>query len=496
MLNKILLLTLLLTSNLLLSQKRVVEILSANELKAGRSKDHQKLVGRVVLKFDDTKLYCDSAELNSITNDFEAWGKVFINNNNEVKAWGDQLLYNGASQVGILSGDVKMKSDGSLLKTNLLYFDQVHHLVYYLNGAHTTTEDSKIYSKKGFYDTQSKYLKLKDSVRVVNPDYTIQSDTLEYATSKKTSYFFGPTLIKMKKEQIYCESGFYNRNKEIAQFEENAIFKNEGQILEADSIYYDKKTGISKAYYNVSMMDTTDHIIVKGQEGLFNQKKNYSFITKDVLFIQGSGKDTLYLTSDTLIATEDEKGNKSFFAFRNVKLFQNEMQGKCDSLAYNFADSLIKLFYDPVMWNGESQITGDSIEILSFDNKLQTLYIKKNGFIVSLADSIKMRFDQVKGRDLIGHFKDGKLDVMDVLGNGQTIYYAKEEDGRFTGVNKAICSNIKIQFKDGKVERIKFITMPEATFYPLNDFPTEEAKLDNFQWRAENRPKTWKDLVN
>ena len=49
-------------------------------------------------------------------------------------------------------------------------------------------------------------------------------------------------------------------------------------------------------------------------------------------------------------------------------------------------DSLIKLFYDQI-WNGESQLTGDSIELLHYDNKIQKLFVKNNGFIVSLADS-------------------------------------------------------------------------------------------------------------
>ena len=96
----------------------------------------------------------------------------------------------------------------------------------------------------------------------------------------------------------------------------------------------------------------------------------------------------------------------------------------------------------------------------------KSFFVKNNGFISSLVDSSKSRYDQVKGRDLIGYFNNGKLDVMNVLGNGQTIYYAQEVDGKYTGVNKAICSNIQIHFNKGKIDRIKFITMPEATFFP------------------------------
>ena len=85
--------------------------------------------------------------------------------------------------------------------------------------------------------------------------------------------------------------------------------------------------------------------------------------------------------------------------------------------------------------------------------------------------------------------------MIDVLGNGQTIYFAKEDDGKFTGVNKAICSNIKIKFNNGKIDRIKFLSMPEATFYPLFDFPESESILKGFNWRPEERPSSLKNLL-
>lgn len=483
-------------SNLLLAQKEVVEILSANELKPGRTEDYQKLIGNVALKYDDATLMCDSAEVNGKTHDFNAWGKVYINQKNEIKAWGNSLEYIGATKLGKLVGDVKMKSENTLLKTSVLYFDKTNKLVYYLSGAETKQDEAMIYSKKGFYNTSNKYLKLKDSVVVNHPEYKIFSDTLEYSTESKTSYFLGPTNIQLEKEKIYCESGYYNRTLEIGQFEKNAVLKQDEQALMADSIYFDKRTSLSQAYRDVVLIDDKEHLKVQGEHGYFNRKENYSFITENVLFAQGSEEDdTLYLVCDTLLLKEENDSSKSFYAYWNVKLFQAEMQGKCDSLAYNMQDSLIKLFYDPILWNGESQLTGDSIELLHYDNKLQKLFVKNNGFISSLTDNTPPRFDQVKGRDLVGHFKQGKLAVMDVLGNGQTIYYAKEEDGKYTGVNKAICSDIQIKFKKGKIDRIKFITMPEATFYPLKDFPESEQKLDGFIWRGDQRPASLKDIL-
>ncbi|MBL56883.1 MAG: hypothetical protein CMP61_06835 [Flavobacteriales bacterium] len=488
----------LLFSNLLFSQKEVVEILGADKLSAGKTADYQKLIGNVALKYDQSVLYCDSAEVNGKSHDFEAWGKVFIKQQTDnLKAWGDHLIYQGETQIGTLDGNVKMQSENTLLKTEKLYFDKTNQQIYYLNGAHTNQDDSKIFSKKGFYDTSNKYLKLKDSVEVKNPEYIIKSDTLEYSTNSKTSYFSGPTFIELEKEKIYCESGFYNKTLEIGQFEKNAILKQDQQSLQADSIYFDKRSSISEAFEDVVLIDEQEHLKVSGDYGFFNQNDNFSFITKNVVFAQGANNsDSLFLVCDTLLLREENDSAKSFFAYRNVKLFQAEMAGKCDSLAYNMQDSLIKLFYDPILWNGESQLTGDSIELLHYDNKLQKLFVKNNGFISSLVDSSKSRYDQVKGRDLIGYFNNGKLDVMNVLGNGQTIYYAQEVDGKYTGVNKAICSNIQIHFNKGKIDRIKFITMPEATFFPINQFPKNIQKLDGFIWKGNQRPKTLSDILS
>ena len=99
---KNILLIVLFANNLLFSQKEVVQILSANELKPGQTEDHQKLIGNVALKYSDATLFCDVAEVNAKTNDFKAWGKVYINQTGQLKAWGDSLIYDGANGLGIL----------------------------------------------------------------------------------------------------------------------------------------------------------------------------------------------------------------------------------------------------------------------------------------------------------------------------------------------------------------------------------------------------------
>ena len=110
-----------------------------------------------------------------------------------------------------------------------------------------------------------------------------------------------------------------------------------------------------------------------------------------------------------------------------------------------------------------------------------------NALVVNLSDSLQ--YNQIQGKKMKGYFLDGKLSKLTINGNGESIYYAKDDDEISIGVNKAVCSNMTIVMKDSKVQRIKFYEKPEATLYPLNDIPAEELKLKSFRWEESKRPK-------
>jgi lipopolysaccharide transport protein LptA len=474
------------------NKKVKVEILSAKSLKAGRSKNHQKLVGDVVLRQDDVKLYCDSAEINQLNNDFEAWGKVFMNDS--VKAWGDSLKYDGTLETAKLIGNAKLVKQGTTLKTAVLYLNQKKDLFYYLTPAVIKSDETDITSGLGYYYTSTNKITFRKDVVVIHPDYTIRADTMDYYSNSKKVVFQGPTNILLEKDTIYCERGFYNPNSKNAEFRQNAKVRSEESTLIADSIVVDQGLERSESFGNVSVIDTVNKVTITGQYGYFDQKSNLSYVTDSALFIQYMVDDTLYLHGDTIRAIEDSLEQKSFYVYHGVRMFKKDMQAVCDSLTYGFSDSLIKLFRDPIVWNGKNQLTGDTISILSFDNKLHKMYITGNSMIISLTDSVYGFYDQIKGRSMVGNFKDGKMDIMNVLGNGQTLYYAKEEDSTYTGVNKAECSNIRISFKDSDIYKIMFLSEPVATFYPLNEFPESEAKMEDFEWFDKLKPANKADV--
>jgi hypothetical protein len=121
------------------------------------------------------------------------------------------------------------------------------------------------------------------------------------------------------------------------------------------------------------------------------------------------------------------------------------------------------------------------------------MFLVDNAFVIS-QDTLQ-NFNQIKGREMIAEFADRKINRVIVRGNGESIYFAlDEEDQAFMGMNKIICSNITIRFKNGRVNNLSFYVKPEARFIPPHELKKDEKILKGFEWRADNKPQR-KDVV-
>ena len=55
------------------------------------------------------------------------------------------------------------------------------------------------------------------------------------------------------------------------------------------------------------------------------------------------------------------------------------------------------------------------------------------------------------------------------------------------GIDKTICSKIRLEMSNNDIEDITFFTDPEGDIYPEEDWPFETKKLKGFIWRGDER---------
>ena len=129
--------------------------------------------------------------------------------------------------------------------------------------------------------------------------------------------------------------------------------------------------------------------------------------------------------------------------------------------------------------------------MLMNNNVIQEFHLNDKAMIINQLDTIK--FNQIKGRNMIGHMKNNELYLVDVDGNGETLYYP-DDKGVIIGMNKALSSYIKIFIENRKVKDIIFIKKPEGQLNPLFLIEPQEMKLRDFQWHIEKKPLQKEDI--
>jgi len=459
--------------------------------------DAQRLIGFVVFQLDDVTLSCDSAYLYE-NNDFKAFNNIHINQGDSIHLYGDDIDYNHVIKTAILTDNVLFNDKDMTLKTNYLNYNLDTSVGNYIGGGTiTSTENNNtLVSDQGSYDSESERFFFKQNVILKNPEYTVISDTLQYNSSSETAYFFGPTTITSQDSDIYCQNGWYDTAREICQFSENASITSESRILKGDSLYYNGELKFGEAFRNVSISDSLDKFTISGIYGFHQQEKDSSFVTGKAMYIQDFGKDSLFLHADTLLSVKDTTGQNLIKAFHGVRFFKSDIQGVSDSLIWLNDDSLIQMFYEPIIWNNENQMNADSIQIVMKNGDINELNAHKNAFITSSKGANK--YDQIKGRRLIGYFVNNELHKLDMIGNGQAVYYPlQDKDGvkTISGVNKIDCSDITIFMEDSDISRIKFLTKPKGGMLPLNQATKVDEKLEGFLWSEEMRPSGKNDLI-
>ncbi|MDA3821717.1 MAG: hypothetical protein PF450_03760 [Bacteroidales bacterium] len=476
---------------------RQIEILNADIMGAAKylGPGAQRLLGNVKFKHEGAIMTCDSAYYYSKSSSWDAFSNVAIEQGDTLFLYGDKVHYEGETKIAEIRNNVKLIDDSTVLVTEYLDYNRETKVAYYLDGGVINEGENELTSQQGYYYTDNEVFNFKDSVIVINPDYTIYSDTLEYNTMTSIAYFFGPTEIIGEENYLYCEGGWYNTELDISLLNTNTYLKNEGgRTLYADTLYYERKVGYGNARSNVEMFDSAQNVTMKGNSGIYYEKSQLATLTDSALMVQINGPDTLFVHADTLrsiidTASIDEK--KILLAYNQVKLYREDIQGMCDSMVYFEKDSVFHLFGKTIIWSDENQITAAKIELKIKDEQLNQINLYDIALLISQEDSIM--FNQIRGKGMIGYFKNNDLVRLDVTGNGQTLYYT-EDQGEIIGVDKTECSDLIIYLKDNQVRKVNYLVQPTGKFYPLALFPENQRYLDGFSWNDKWRPLKFTDV--
>jgi len=302
------------------------------------------VTGDVKLRQGSALFYCDSCVINGRTNIFEAWGKVHINDSDTAHVYADHLRYLGNTKLSYLNGNVKLTDGQATLSTPDLEYDMQTNIGTYKNGGKVVNKKTVLDSKEGYYYADLKDVYFKNNVRLRDPAYTIDTDSLLYNTQNRTTRFISQTVIKDSSGRIInTREGFYNQQTGKAEFSSRPDVTDGDMKITGNRIAIDDSLGIAQIEGNGIVIDKKNNTTIIG--GLIYRNKNTEaiFATRKPLMIIQQEKDTIYITADTLFSARlsDRFGNVNHLVPDTAHEDKISISHQIDSTRNDVADTAL-----------------------------------------------------------------------------------------------------------------------------------------------------------
>ena len=175
----------LLGTTLYAQERRKIEIKYAPFMTFDESKPDATILTRdntkqVHIKHEGIEMWCDEAVYDAKQDFIEAYGKVRIKQGDTINMNSNYVEYSGKTQLAFASGAVVLKDPTSVITTDTLYFDRLKQEAFYQSKGKVVRDTTgTITSTIGRYYMKTKKYQFVNNVKLVNPEYIIESNRLD-----------------------------------------------------------------------------------------------------------------------------------------------------------------------------------------------------------------------------------------------------------------------------------------------------------------------------
>ena len=459
----------------------------------------KRLSGNVILAHAGMVMHCDSAVLNDDSQTFDAFGRVRIVQGDTLTLKGDKLHYDGSTKMAEMRKNVVMTHRNQIMRTDSLNYDRMYNVGYYFEGGELIDGNNHLTSDWGEYHTDTRKATFNYNVELKNPKFKLITDTLHYNTITKWAEIVGKSNIYSGQDRIYTEHGFYNTVSEKVRLYKGTKAFGKDRIMQGDTVYYDKKTGVMEGLGNVSCEDTKNKNILTGGYARYNELTGEAMATKRALARDYSqGKDTLYVHADTLRMFSYNLKTDSVYrvlhGYFHARAFRTDMQMVADSLVFSSRTKKVTLYRDPIVWSDNKQIVGEEINAYMNDSTLDSIYVDRQALTIEQVDST--HFNQVASQQMRAYFdKQGEVKENRAIGNVMVVNYPLEKDSTILYQNYVETAQARMFMRNRKLYKI-WAPASHGYFYPIGLAPADRTKLPGFAWFDYIRPLSPDDVFN
>lgn len=478
-----------------------VELIHADELSHdmfGPNPNAQIVKGHVAFRHQGARLTCDSAYFYQDDNSMKAFGHVRFIQGDTLSLLAERAFYDGQEQVMRARNHVVLKHRRQTLLTDSLDYDRLYKNAYFFEGGTLIDGKDKLVADWGEYSTETRKATFYYNVKLKSATRLVTTDTLHYDTQKSMAHVLGPSKITDKNSVVHTKNAYFDTKSDKAQLFGRSTIIDGQKTITGDSLYYNSKTGASKGYGNVVFVDKKNKNTLNAGYLQYNEKTGFGFATKKAVVIDYSQKDTLYMHADTLklftYFINTDSTYRKIHAYDKVRVYRKDIQAVCDSMVVNTKDSSMTMYRDPIVWNNNRQLLGESIKVFMNDSTVREAHVLGQALSIEQVDN-KEHYNQISSKEMHAYFVNGQIKNAIAVSNVKSIYYPTDsKDSSLVMLNYLETDTMKMYFSDKRT--LQKIRTPKAvgTAYPMTQIPSDKKQLSDFAWFEDIRPLNKDDI--
>ena len=491
-----------------------------------RRHDTQVVRGHVKFRHQGATLYCDSAYFKQQENTFQAFGHVRMLQGDTLEVRCDTAFYDGRADADMVHAQhnvVVIHRKTSELHTDNLILDRKFDIVYYDQGGNYAdrVKGVTLSSDWGKYNLSTKEAEFFYDVTLKTKTHTVYTDTLLYYTADERAHVLGGRTVtppgggppQWSKSKIHSVKDGYDvettncyfyLNKDRTELFDKSSIADATRAISGDSLFYDSGTKKSHGYGSVSYLDHKNKNKLTADAVEYDESTGKGIATRNPVFIDFSQADTLYLHADTIrvetFYINTDSVYRKVHCYRKVRMYRNDVQAVCDSMVICSRDSSLTMYVDPIVWNADRQLLGDSIKVWMNDSTVREANVMSKALSIEMMPDYQhegeVYFNQITSRLMNAYFDDeGKMRMSEAIGNVQTVYFPVEESDSSRILMVYLETDTMRMFlsPERKLEKI-WSSKSEGTAYPLTQIPPSKDFLPNFGWYDYIRPLDKDDI--
>ena len=394
--------------------------------------------------------------------------------------------YDSKARLFVFNDQVNMYMDTTFVKTSRLEYRSDINTAYFGYGTDMWQDDNMLSANDGWYDRDKELFFFRRNVHLLTKDQETWSDTLYYHRALNDVELLGKVELLDTTRNVFALAGLVEYTDSLSRVKMTrtpAVIGIDEEDSKRDTTWFGADTivfrGIKRHHVdslwkvdaNKRLKDLQGDPVTEYRRKAAEAaaKAAEEAAKKDPNAQAGrdrgpgapnapggkpGGKDVVpppeekkptppkstespKTSSDTTAtaAPADTSQLSFIWATSRVKLYREDIQMSCDSLAYNDLDSLVRLYRDPLVFNeGNRQYAADSIYVVIKNKRAERARLMSDAFITTQEDTLC--YDQIKGAEMMAYFDSTRtLQRFDALGGATALFFLTENDALAT-VNK------------------------------------------------------------